>query len=95
MREIGIRKVLGASMSQLLALLSKDFLKLVLIAFIIAVPLAWWFMNEWLGNYEFHIQISAWLFGLVGLFVLLLALLIVWLSTMRGDGSESGEVVAD
>lgn len=82
-REIGIRKVLGASLSQLLALISKDFLKLVLIAFVVAVPLAWWFMNGWLDKYEYRVGISVWLFGIVGVLVLLLALVIVCLSTMK------------
>src|SRR6185503_8954124 len=52
-REIGIRKVLGASVEQLLMLISKEFLRLVLIAFVIAVPLTWWFMHSWLQKYEF------------------------------------------
>lgn len=82
-REIGIRKVLGASMRQLLALISKDFLKLVLVAFVIAVPLTWWFMSDWLDKYEFRVNISFWLFGIVGTLVLLLALVIVSLSTMK------------
>ncbi|HYK47863.1 MAG TPA: ABC transporter permease, partial [Parafilimonas sp.] len=59
-REIGIRKVLGASVQQLLMLISKEFLKLVLIAFIIAVPLTWWLMNDWLQKYTYRIDISLW-----------------------------------
>ena len=71
-REIGIRKVLGATVQQLLILISKEFLKLVLIAFVIAVPLTWWFMNNWLDKYTYRINISIWLFGIVGAIVLLL-----------------------
>ena len=82
-REIGIRKVLGATLQQLLMLISKDFLKLVLIAFVIAIPLAWWFMNNWLEKYPYRINISIWLFGAVGLLILLLALVVVSLNTMR------------
>ena len=82
-REIGIRKVLGATLRQLLALISKDFLKLVLIAFVIATPLAWWFMNDWLEKYPYRIQISIWLFGAVGLLILLLALVVISLNTMK------------
>ncbi|HJS56190.1 MAG TPA: ABC transporter permease [Chitinophagaceae bacterium] len=82
-REIGIRKVLGATLQQLLMLISKDFLKLVLIAFVIATPLAWWFMNNWLEKYPYRINISIWLFGAVGLLILLLALVVVSLNTMR------------
>ena len=82
-REIGIRKVLGATLQQLLLLISKDFLKLVLIAFVIATPLAWWFMNNWLEKYPDRINISIWLFGAVGLLILLLALVVVSLNTLK------------
>jgi ABC-type antimicrobial peptide transport system permease subunit len=82
-REIGIRKVLGATLQQLLLLISKDFLKLVLIAFVIATPLAWWFMNNWLEKYPDRINISIWLFIAVGLLILLLALVVVSLNTMK------------
>lgn len=82
-REIGIRKVLGATVQQLLLLISKEFLKLVLIAFVIAVPLTWWFMNNWLDKYTYRINISIWLFGIVGAIVLLLTLIVVSLNTIR------------
>ena len=82
-KEIGIRKVLGATLGQLLTLISKDFLKLVLIAFVIATPLAWWFMNNWLEKYPDRINISIWLFGAVGLLILLLALVVVCLNIMK------------
>src|SRR5205823_707080 len=59
-KEIGIRKVLGASLSAIISLLSKDFLRLVLMAFIIAIPLAWYFMNKWLQDYAYRISISWW-----------------------------------
>jgi ABC-type antimicrobial peptide transport system permease subunit len=82
-REIGIRKVLGASVQQVLLLISKEFLRLVLIAFVIAVPLTWWAMNGWLSKYDYHITISIWLFVFVGLVVLLLTLLVVSLNTLK------------
>jgi len=82
-REIGIRKVLGASIQEVLALIAKEFLKLVLIAFVITVPVAWWGMNNWLQNYAYHINISIWLFIAVGAFVLLLTLIVVGLNTIR------------
>jgi len=82
-REIGIRKVMGATLQQLLLLISKDYLKLVGIAFVIATPLAWWFMNDWLEKYPDRITISIWLFGAVGLLILLLALVVVSLNTMK------------
>ena len=82
-REIGIRKVLGARLQQLLMLISKEFLKLVLISFVIAAPLAWWFMNNWLDKYTYHIHISIWLFVTVGIIILLLTLIVVSLNTMK------------
>ena len=82
-REIGIRKVMGATLQQLLLLISKDFLKLVVIAFVIATPIAWWFMNDWLEKYPDRITISIWLFGAVGLLILLLALVVVSLNTVK------------
>ena len=82
-REIGIRKVLGASFQQLLLLISTEFLRLVVIAFIIAVPLTWWIMDNWLQQYDFKVSISIWLFGIVGIVILLLTLFIVGLNTMR------------
>jgi ABC-type antimicrobial peptide transport system permease subunit len=82
-REIGIRKVLGATVQQLLMLISKEFLKLVFVAFVIAVPLTWWFMNGWLDKYTYRISINPWLFGVVGFIVLLLALVVVSLNTLR------------
>ena len=82
-REIGIRKVLGATVPEVLSLISKEFLKLVLIAFVIAVPLAWWAMNNWLQNYTYHVSINIWLFIVVGILVLLLTLIVVCLNTVR------------
>jgi putative ABC transport system permease protein len=87
-REIGIRKVLGATVQQLLMLISKEFLKLVFIAFLIAVPLTWWLMDNWLQNYTFRISISAWMFVIVGGLVLLLTLLVVGLNTIRAAVSN-------
>jgi ABC-type antimicrobial peptide transport system permease subunit len=82
-REIGIRKVLGSSVQQILLLISKEFLRLVSIAFIIAVPLTWWAMNSWLQKYEYRIHISIWLFVVVGFLILLLTLTVVSLNTLR------------
>jgi ABC-type antimicrobial peptide transport system permease subunit len=80
-KEIGIRKVLGASVQQLLMLISKEFLRLVLVAFVIAVPLTWWLMYKWLQNYDYRVDISIWLFGAVGLVIMLLTLAVVSLNT--------------
>ena len=76
-REIGIRKVLGASVSNVASLLSKDFIKLVLIALIIASPLAWFVMNKWLQGFAYRTPVSWWLFALAGLLAIIIALLTV------------------
>lgn len=82
-REIGIRKVLGASIQNLLLLISREFLRLITIAFIIAVPLTWWLMTGWLEKYSFKVAISLWLFAGVGIFVLLLTITVVSLNTLK------------
>ena len=76
-REIGIRKVLGASVTNVAALLSKDFIKLVLIAIVIASPLAWYAMNKWLEGFAYKITISWWMFLIAGLVAVLIALVTV------------------
>ncbi len=76
-KEIGIRKVLGASASGLAGLLSKDFIKLVFISCIIAFPLAWWMMNGWLKDFEYHIKINCLIFLVAGLLASFIALFTV------------------
>jgi len=73
-KEIGIRKVLGASVSGMINLLSKDFLRLVVISFLIAAPLAWWFMHKWLQDFVYRISISWWVFVLSGCIALFIAM---------------------
>ena len=76
-KEIGIRKVLGASVNEIARLLSTDFLKLVLMAFIIATPIAWFFMNKWLQNYAYRIKIGWWIFIVAGVLAMLIALVTI------------------
>jgi len=76
-KEIGIRKILGASVTGIVAVLSKDFIKLVGIAFLIAAPLAWWAMYEWLQDYVYRIHISWWLFIAGGIASIAIALITV------------------
>jgi putative ABC transport system permease protein len=76
-KEIGIRKVLGASVNQIFTLLSTEFLKLVIISFIIAIPMAWWAMDKWLQDFAYRIEIGWWIFALAGGFSLLITLLTV------------------
>ncbi|MBA2329709.1 MAG: ABC transporter permease [Flavisolibacter sp.] len=82
-KEIGIRKVLGASVNGIVHLLSKDFLKLVLIAFVIAAPFAWWAMHKWLEDFAFRINISWWIFLVAGLIALSIALFTVSFQAIR------------
>jgi len=82
-REIGIRKVLGATVRQVLSLISVDFLRLVFIAYAIAIPIAWWLMHRWLEKYTFHTTIDIWLFVAVGFTILCLTALVVTLNTIR------------
>jgi ABC-type antimicrobial peptide transport system permease subunit len=76
-KEIGIRKVLGASVSGITVLLSKEFIKLVLISFVIASPVAWWLMNSWLQNYNYRVQIGWLVFAITGGLSLLIAVVTV------------------
>jgi putative ABC transport system permease protein len=76
-KEIGIRKVLGASVSQIVTLLSEDFLKLVLISLVIAIPLAWYSLNKWLQDFAYRVEISWWIFALAGIVAIVIALLTV------------------
>ncbi|HEV3221623.1 MAG TPA: FtsX-like permease family protein [Puia sp.] len=76
-KEIGIRKVLGASMGSIVGLFSKDFLKLIFIAFLIAVPLAWYSMNHWLQDFAYKIDLSWWIFALAAGISILITLITV------------------
>jgi putative ABC transport system permease protein len=73
-KEIGIRKVLGASISDITKLLSGDFIKLVFISIVIATPLAWWAMHKWLQYFAYRTGISWWMFVLAGMIALFIAL---------------------
>ena len=76
-REIGIRKVMGASVQGIINLLSKEFVQLVIISFLIAVPVSWFFMNRWLQNFAYRLDISWWVFVLAGIIALAIAMLTV------------------
>lgn len=82
-KEIGIRKTVGATVSNITMMLSKDFLKLVLIAIIIASPLAWWYMNKWLDDFAYRIEISWFEFAFAGIAVFIIALLTVSFQAMK------------
>lgn len=82
-KEIGIRKVLGASIGSVVQLLTKDFLKLVLVAFVIATPIAYYFMHRWLEAYTYRIDIQWWVFVLAGGFALVITLLTVGFQSLK------------
>lgn len=84
-KEIGVRKVLGASITQITSLLSKDFLLLVLVAFVIATPVAWYFLEQWLQDFPYRISITWWIFPLAGIVVLLIALITISVQTIRAS----------
>jgi hypothetical protein len=82
-KEIGIRKVLGATVAQIVTILSKDFMLLIIIAFVIAVPIALYGMHLWLQSFEYRTTISWWIFGASGFGMLLLALLVLAARTVK------------
>ena len=82
-KEIGVRKVLGASVSGIVAMLSKDFAKLIFIASVIAFPIAWWAMHKWLQSFAYRITISWWVFIVAGITALVIALLTVSFQAIR------------
>jgi putative ABC transport system permease protein len=82
-KEVGIRKVLGASVRGVVTILSEDFLKLICIALIIAIPAAWMVANKWLQNYPYRITLSWWLFAFAAILVIMIALITVSFQAIR------------
>lgn len=88
-KEIGVRKVLGASVSSIVVLLSKDFTKMVALAFVLAVPVAWYVMEHWwLQNFAYRIQIGFWIFGGAGVVAILIAWLTVSYQSIKAASSD-------
>ncbi|HKG69278.1 MAG TPA: FtsX-like permease family protein, partial [Segetibacter sp.] len=87
-KEIGIRKVLGAPVSAIVGLLSKDFLKLVIIAIVIATPVAWYFMNKWLQDYVYRININWLVFAIAGLLSTLIALVTISFQAIKAASAN-------
>ena len=82
-KEIGVRKVLGASIPSIVYTLSEDFVKMVILSILIATPLAWFFMQKWLDNYSYRIDISIWVFVLVGFSAIVIALVTVSFQSIK------------
>ncbi len=94
-KEIGVRKVLGASVSGIVAMLSKDFAKLVLIASLIAFPVAWWVMNKWLQSFAYRIDIGWWVFVVAGLAAILIALITVSFQAIKAAIANPVKIIAN
>jgi ABC-type antimicrobial peptide transport system permease subunit len=72
-KEIGIRKVVGATVQNVVTMLSADFIKLIIVSIVIAMPVSWFFMNKWLEGFAYRTDISPWLFVLIGVLVIIIA----------------------
>ncbi len=94
-KEIGIRKVLGASLSSILFLLSKDYVKMIFLAFVVAVPVANYFMQEWLQGFAYHIPMLWWMYALPGMAVLIVALLAVSGQSLKAASANPTDSLRD
>lgn len=87
-KEIGVRKVLGASIANIVLLLSKDFIKLVVFAILIAVPIAWYILHNWLQDFAYHITISWWIFALAGVLAVIIALVTISFQSIKAAAAN-------
>ncbi|MYF75224.1 MAG: FtsX-like permease family protein [Gemmatimonadetes bacterium] len=94
-KEIGIRKVLGASVHHVMWLFSRDFIKLLLVANIIAYPVAYWMMNQWLTNFAYRIELGIGVFGIAGILTLIVALLTVNFQTLKAARRNPVDALRD
>ncbi|HLX67975.1 MAG TPA: FtsX-like permease family protein, partial [Puia sp.] len=90
-KEIGVRKVLGASIAQLTGLLARDFIRLVILAFFVATPVAWFFLNRWLSDFSYRISIGWWVFPMAGMVTLLIALVTISIQTIKAAIANPAE----
>jgi ABC-type antimicrobial peptide transport system permease subunit len=84
-KEVGIRKVLGATISQIVGLLSRDFMKLIIISIVLASPIAYYIMTEWLKGFEYHIGIEWWMLGLAASGAVLIAMLTISFQAIKAS----------
>lgn len=93
--EIAVRKVFGSTNAQVLIRLVKAFLMYVAIAFVIAVPLVWYFMNGWLADYSYRIELSPWIYATAGLFCLIISFITVLVQSYQAAISNPVENIRD
>jgi putative ABC transport system permease protein len=93
MKEIGIRKVLGANTAGIVALLSRDFVRLVGFAFLIAAPVTWYLMNRWLQDFAYRIGIGWWMFAVAGALTLVITLLTISVQALRAATANPANVL--
>ncbi|MCB0657187.1 MAG: FtsX-like permease family protein, partial [Saprospiraceae bacterium] len=94
-KEVGIRKILGASTPGLIRLLTRDFIVLLVISFVLAVPLAWYAMRQWLDHFAYRIEIHWWVFAVTGLGALVITLLTVGYKSIRAAWSNPVNSIRD
>jgi putative ABC transport system permease protein len=87
-KEISVRKVLGASAAQVVRLVARDFIALVLMAIVIAVPPGWWLINKWLEHFAYHIPVSWWMFAMAALLTLIIATLTIGFQAMKSAAAS-------
>jgi putative ABC transport system permease protein len=87
-KEIGIRKVLGATVTGILMMLSKEYARLLIISFAVAFPLAYYFVNGWLENFAYHINLNWWMFAMPGLLLLFITVVIVSIQSYRTASAD-------
>ncbi|RYY20433.1 MAG: FtsX-like permease family protein, partial [Chitinophagaceae bacterium] len=92
-KEIGIRKVLGATVSSIVLLLSRDFIKLVFIAFVVAAPVSWFLMNKWLMDFEYRVDVALWIFGAAAMVAILITVATVGFRGLRAALINPSEVL--
>ena len=92
-KEIGIRKTLGASVGRILFILSNDFIRLIVIAMVIAIPLAWFAVNEFLKNYEYRVDLSVWIFLIPCLVLLVIAIGTIGYQTIKAASANPVEAL--
>jgi len=88
LKEIGVRKVMGASVPQIVGMMSKEFVKLVLIAFVVATPVAWYVMNKWLQGFEYKTSLDVLIFTYAGLGAITIALLTISYESLRAANAD-------